>query len=107
VDVDLFLTDSAKYADIVLPACSSLERSELVGVMGMSALTYIEPAIPPYFETKSDMDIICELANALDLDDDLLRSGYDNCCRYILRKLPFTLDDLKAADNLDHKYKPM
>ena len=29
VDVDLFLTDSAKYADIVLPACSSVERSEL------------------------------------------------------------------------------
>ena len=28
-DVDLFLTDTAKYADIVLPACSSVERSEL------------------------------------------------------------------------------
>ena len=28
VDTDLFLTDTAKYADIVLPACSSLERGE-------------------------------------------------------------------------------
>ena len=28
VDIDLFLTDSAKLADIVLPCCSSFERSE-------------------------------------------------------------------------------
>jgi anaerobic selenocysteine-containing dehydrogenase len=29
VDVDLFMTDTAKLADVVLPACSSYERSEL------------------------------------------------------------------------------
>ena len=29
VNVDFFLTESAKLADIVLPACSSFERSEL------------------------------------------------------------------------------
>ena len=28
VDIDLFLTDTAKLADIVLPCCSSFERSE-------------------------------------------------------------------------------
>ena len=29
VDVDLFMTDTAKLADLVLPACTSFERSEL------------------------------------------------------------------------------
>ena len=31
VDTDLFMTMTAKYADIVLPACSSVERGELKG----------------------------------------------------------------------------
>jgi anaerobic selenocysteine-containing dehydrogenase len=96
VDVDLFMTDSAKYADIVLPACTSLERSELLGVMGHK-VTFVEPAIPAYYESISDVDIICELAEALQLEDYLLRSGYEACCRYIMRDLPFTLDQLKTS----------
>ncbi|WP_276852197.1 molybdopterin-containing oxidoreductase family protein [Enterocloster lavalensis] len=97
VDADLFLTDTAKYADIVLPACSSFERGEFKTYPGGYA-TYTEPVIPPLGQSKSDADILCELAGYLDLDDPLLRSGYENCVRDIIRDLSVTVEELKAAD---------
>ncbi|MDR3210126.1 MAG: molybdopterin-dependent oxidoreductase [Oscillospiraceae bacterium] len=93
VDTDIFLTDSAKYADIVLPACTPYERCELIG--GPAGVRYVHPAIKPLGEARSDADIICQLAEAFDLDDPLLRAGYDACNRYILREVGLTLDDLK------------
>ena len=54
--------------------------------------------IPPLGQSKSDADILCELAGYLDLDDPLLRSGYENCVRDIIRDLSVTVEELKAAD---------
>ena len=45
-DVDLFATDASRYADIVLPACSSVERSELRCYPEKYVLL-TEPAIAP------------------------------------------------------------
>ncbi len=70
-DVDLFATDSARYADIVLPACSSVERSEL-RCYPEKYVTLSQPAIPPVGESRSDTDIVFELARRLELDDPLL-----------------------------------
>lgn len=95
VDVDIFWTDAAKQADIVLPACTSFERSELQS-LGMS-VRYVEPAIKPLYESKSDVDIICELAEYMELDDKILRSGYENIVKYVLRKVGVTLDSLKSS----------
>ena len=68
VDVDLFLTDSAKLADIVLPACSSCERGEFK-VFGGGYAQYTEPVIPPLYQSRRDDDIILELARLLDIQD--------------------------------------
>lgn len=70
-DVDLFATDTSKYADIVLPACGSLERSEL-RCYPQKYVIYTQPVIEPLGESRSDTDIIFGLANRLDLDDPLL-----------------------------------
>ncbi|MDR1204745.1 MAG: molybdopterin-dependent oxidoreductase [Peptococcaceae bacterium] len=96
VDVDIFDTDSAKYADIILPACSPYERTELIGAMG-GGIRYSQPAIPPLYESRSDADIISQLAAAFDLDDPLLRRGYDACSRSMLREIGLTMDDLKES----------
>lgn len=97
VDVDLFWTTAARHADIVLPACSSLERQELIA-QGPT-VRFTEPAIKPLYQSKSDVDIICELANYLELDydDKILRSGYETVCKYVLRRVGVTLDALKAS----------
>lgn len=95
VDTDLFMTDAAKYADIVLPACSSFERGEFKTYPGGYAV-YTNPVIEPLGQAKSDAQILCELAEALGLDDELLKSGYENCIRYMIRNLSVTVEDLKA-----------
>ena len=101
-DVDIFMNDTAKYADIVLPACTSLERSQFQGgYMGMytnpQTVKYVSPAIQPLYESKSDADILCELSRYLDMDDPYLNSGYDMCSRRLLMKVGTTLADLETS----------
>ena len=96
VDVDLFLTDTAKYADIVLPACTSMERGELKCYPG-GYLWYTSPVVEPLGKAKSDADILTLLAQKMDLDDDLLKAGYDACSAYILQDLPVSIDALRQS----------
>ncbi len=98
VDVDLFLTKTAKYADIVLPACSSFERGEFKPYPNGTAW-YTSPAIAPLGEAKSDTDILTELARYMDLPDETLKKGYDYFIQtYILDGLGVTIDQLKQAE---------
>lgn len=97
VDVDLFMTDAAKYADIVLPACSSFEREEFKCYPGGFAF-YTKPAIEPLYESKPDTTIMCELAEYMNLDDELLRKGYRACMEYMLQPISLTVDELQAAE---------
>ncbi len=94
VNVDLFMTDTCKHADIVLPACTSVERSELrCYPMGYVVLT--QPAIPPLYESRSDVDIIYELAARLGLDDPLLKAGYEASLDWILQPSGMSVAELK------------
>ena len=97
VEVDPFFTMTAKYADIVLPACTSLERSELKAYEG-GYLFYTKPAIPPLYESKSDAEILCELAAAMDLDDAMLKAGYEACLDWIIDGCGLTIEELKKHD---------
>lgn len=102
VDVDMFMTYTAKYADIVLPACSSLERSELKAYQG-GYLVYTQPAIQPLYESRSDVDILCDLARVMDLDDAYLKAGYEACMDHIIEGCGLTVADLKKNDSLPMK----
>ena len=97
VNTELFLTDTCKLCDLVLPACTSFERSELK-TYGGGYLYYTKPVIPPLGQARSDVQILCELARAMDLDDPLLCQGPEACLAEILRDLPVTLDQLRSAD---------
>jgi anaerobic selenocysteine-containing dehydrogenase len=65
--VDLFSSDTTKYADIVLPACGSVERSE-VRCYPQKYVIATQPVIEPLGESRSDTDIIFGLAHKLGLD---------------------------------------
>lgn len=97
VDVDLFLTDTAKLCDIVLPACTSFERSELKA-WGGGYLTVTQPVIEPLYQSKPDIRIICELARKMGLADELLTAGPEACIRYLISDLPVSYEELRAAE---------
>lgn len=97
VDTDLFLTDTAKYADIVLPVCSSFERGEFKPYAGGYGI-YTKPAIEPLYESRSDVEILSDLANHMDLPDPLLRAGYKACVQSMLDHINVKIEDLEAAE---------
>lgn len=83
VNADPFMTESCAHADIVLPACTSVERSEL-RCYGMGYVIFTQPAIPSLHESRSDVDIIYDLAVRLGLDDPLFKAGYQASVDWIL-----------------------
>ena len=93
-NVDLFMTDSCKFADIVLPACSSVERSEL-RCYPQQYVIYTRPAIEPLYESRSDADIIYDLAERLKMEDPLFSAGYEASLDWILEPSGITIEELK------------
>jgi anaerobic selenocysteine-containing dehydrogenase len=62
---DLFVTETARYADYVLPATSQIEHLDLAPAWGHLYLTLNRPAIPPCGESVSNTELFRRLAAAL------------------------------------------
>ncbi len=96
VNVDLFMTDSAKLADVVLPACSSFEREELMMYPSRYSV-WTEPIIPPVGESRSDVEIITELARRLVPEDSLLAKGHEASLDWIFEPSGIRMSEIKAS----------
>jgi anaerobic selenocysteine-containing dehydrogenase len=59
------LTDSAQYADIVLPATTSMEHRDLYRSYGQFYLQLAQPVLPPQGQAKSNWDVFALLARAM------------------------------------------
>jgi len=81
---DLFLTDTARYADIVLPATSQLEQVDLHKPYGQRNLQYNAAAIAPLGEAKSNWDVIRLLAAALGYDEPWLQASAEDVLAEVL-----------------------
>lgn len=64
-----FLTDTADYADLVLPATTQLEQVDLHTAYGHRNLQYNARAIDPPGEARSNWDVMRSLAAAMGYDD--------------------------------------
>jgi len=60
-----FLTDTARYADVVLPATSSLEQSDIYRSYGHYVIQKASAVIPPVGEAKSNWEVFRLLAERL------------------------------------------
>ena len=111
VQVDLFMTDTARQCDLVLPACSSFERSELkVYPYPTRWAVWTEPVIPPLGLSRSDVDIVRDLARRLNPDDELLAAGHAACADWMLEPTGLSVAGLAASPGGlaldDMKYPP-
>lgn len=92
---DFFLTESCtRFADIVLPACTSVERSEL-RCYPERYVIYTQPAIKPLYDSRPDGEIILALARRLGVKDPLLSQGFEAGLDWILEPSGITIETLK------------
>jgi len=64
-----FITDTAKYADIVLPATTQMEQHDVMFSWGHFYLSLNQRAISPREEAVPNTELFRRLAKAMDIDD--------------------------------------
>ncbi|MDF2927618.1 MAG: YoaE [Paenibacillaceae bacterium] len=69
---ELFLTETAQYADIVLPATSSLENTDLYASYWHHYIHLQQPVVEPYGECRSNVQVFRLLAAAMGFTDQAL-----------------------------------
>jgi anaerobic selenocysteine-containing dehydrogenase len=72
-----FLTDTAKYADVVLPATTQIEHVDVVPAWGHLNLGWNGKAIDPVGESVANTEMFRRLARAFGFDDPLFDTSDD------------------------------
>jgi anaerobic selenocysteine-containing dehydrogenase len=64
-----FMTDTAKMADVVLPATTFLEHDDFYKASGHTFLQVTRKVVEPFGEARSNHWVLCELAKRLGADN--------------------------------------
>lgn len=84
VVLEQFQNDTADYADILLPATTFLEHTDLYFAYGHYYLQLARPALPAPGETKSNVEVFRLLAERLGFKDACFRDTEDDMLRTLL-----------------------
>ncbi|MGZ6080847.1 MAG: molybdopterin-dependent oxidoreductase [Myxococcaceae bacterium] len=79
-----FMTDTALFADVVLPAPTMLETGDLYRSYGQFFIQRVRPVIPPLGESRPNWDTIQTLARAMGFTDDVFSRTVDEHIEAIL-----------------------
>ena len=79
-----FMTDTARYADIVLPATSSLEHPDLYRCYGSYHAQRCGAAIPPVGEARSNREVFSLLAAGMGWDEPFFRLSAEELVELLL-----------------------
>ena len=72
---DQVLTDTARWADVILPATTFLEQYDLALSYGHGAVQLVQPVIEPAGESRPNVEVFAELATRLGIEiGELLQS---------------------------------
>lgn len=86
---DQFQTDTAEFADIVLPATSQLEHFDIHGSYGHLDVQVNEPAIAPLGEARCNTDVYRLLARRLGLPPELFETTDEQLAEEALNPQPW------------------
>lgn len=84
VAIEQMQTDTADYADIVLPSTTFLEHTDLYLSYGHYYLQLARPALPAAGECKSNFEIFEFLAQRMGFEEPCFRESEDDCMRTLL-----------------------
>ncbi len=73
--IEIAMTDSMAYADVILPACSHFEHADLYPAYGHQYLQRAEPVIGPVGESLPNTQIFRRLAESFGLTDPAFRAS--------------------------------
>ena len=94
-----FMTDTAKYADIVLPATFSVEQDDVYTSYGYCTLATANKVIEPPKECKSNWDMFRLLAKYMGYDDEYFKKTEREIFDELIEK------SLEDVENLTQKQK--
>jgi len=94
-----FMTPTARFADIILPVNTFMERSEIAPPwLGSPYYIYLNKAVDSLYDTKTDLDICRELAVKLGIPEIFGDTTEDD----MLRAIASTRDDIQDYDIMKH-----
>ncbi|SEN05943.1 molybdopterin-dependent oxidoreductase [Paenibacillus sp. OV219] len=110
---DLFLTETATYADIVLPATSAFENTDLYLSYWHHYVHLQQPVAAPYGESKSNSDVFRLLAAGMGYEEEAFRDSDDKMIEQALNNpnnrniAAITLEGLKEHGSIKADVKPL
>ncbi|MGA6926793.1 MAG: molybdopterin-dependent oxidoreductase [Desulfosarcina sp.] len=81
---EMFMTDTARMADIILPGASFLEVKDLYRAYGHNYIQLAEPVIPPLGHSRSTLAIFQDLARRMGFTDSVFCLTEDQCVDRLL-----------------------
>jgi anaerobic selenocysteine-containing dehydrogenase len=79
-----FMTDTARYADIIIPATTQFEHLELMPSWGTRYVTLNEPAIEPQGESLANTEVFRRLSTRMGFTDECLHRSDEERVRMML-----------------------
>jgi anaerobic selenocysteine-containing dehydrogenase len=98
------LTDTARYADIVLPATSQMECLDLMRAYGHLYVNLCRPAIPPLGESRANIDVLNALAKAMGYTEDAFDQTAEDIIRAALDVKSQVMEGITYEYLLEHGF---
>ncbi len=102
---DQIMTDSARFADIVLPSVTFLEQHEIKKSYGNYLVGRIQPVVPPVGEAKSNHEVFALLGRAMGFEDPVFTMPSEELPTRVWQQIKSENNDLLELSSDDmHGY---
>ena len=94
---DLHMTDTARYADLILPACTAIETEDLYRSYGHLYFQYGPKAMEPLGESRPNRWVVAELARRLGLTDPVFFRSAEAHIAALLKPTGYSPEQVMAG----------